>query len=288
MADFDATLYEPLPQTSADRLIPLLHALLRAGASIKDPTIKRGLRLVRENGEGFQQVFYAPKPEAVEKPDTKLVDNQVDTVIGIVSQRILDWTELGPKYAAQAAEAQTLQAKLFPDGLGILKLAYRKQWAHCHRMLKIIDEQDLEGAVVKFIGAPFLAYARDRVAEYGRVLGITEELEAAETAEPINDHMLATRRAIATYVRVAVGQVELSAVEPAVVQAALQPIAELRAEARAANSSPKKGKDESKNGEAKKDETKGEAKKDGEGNDETVKLPPSPSGVRVPLPPLDD
>ena len=104
VADFDATLYEPLAQTSADRLIPLLHALLRSGASIKDPTIKRGLRLVRENGEGFQQVFYAPKPEAVEKPDTKLVDNQVDTIMGIVSQRILDWTTLGPKYAAQAAE----------------------------------------------------------------------------------------------------------------------------------------------------------------------------------------
>ena len=258
MTDFDSSVYEPIAQTSADRLIPLLHAVLRAGKGVSDKNMKRALRLVRTAGEGLQEVFYAPVVD-VEKPDTKAVDNQVDVMIGTISQRILDWTSLGGRFAADAPEAQRVHTLLFPDGTGFLKLAFRKQWAHCDRLMKTIETEKLGPQLDKWVGAPFLAYARDRVEEYGRVLGITEASVVPETTL-IVDHIADTRRALATYVRASISQVELDLVEASVVIKALRPIAELRAEARAAPAGKK------------------------EEPAPTVKAPAKPE----PLPPVDD
>lgn len=264
MADIDTSVYEPLAQASADRLVTFLHSLLLRAKGIREKSIMKALRLVHDQGEAFQTAFYAP-PAPLDAPSqTKLIDNQVDVIMGTISQRILDWGQLPEKHA-DPAEVQRVHDTLFPLGLGILKLPFRKQWAHCDRMFKTLESEKLEKQVTAWVGQPFLEWARDRMAAYGKALKITSaEILAEPTTDEatLNDLMLSTRRAVTTYIRTCISQYEIGNLPAEQLVHALAPVLELRAEAAAR---PKKD----------------EAKKKG---DESPEPKPSPG----PLPVVDD
>lgn len=50
MADIDTSVYEPLAQTSADRLVTFLHSLLLRAKGIREKSIMKALRLVHTQG----------------------------------------------------------------------------------------------------------------------------------------------------------------------------------------------------------------------------------------------
>lgn len=235
MATIDTNVYEPVPQVTADRLVGFLHSLILRSNGIKEKSVLKALKLVRAHGEAFQDVFYAPRAPSDGPSETKQIDNQVDTVIGAISQRILDWGQL-PEKVVDAAEVQRIHGLLFPLGTSILKLPYRKQWAHCDRLFKTMESQGLEKQVAAWVGAPFLAWGRDRMQAYGSALKITSEEVLAEPPSnelTLVDAIVAVRRAVNTYVRTCISQHEIENLTAAQLVHALSPIVELRAEASA-------------------------------------------------------
>lgn len=282
MAEIDTSVYEPVPQVTADRLVGFVRALILRSKGIKEKSVLKALKQVREHGQAFLDVFYAP-PAPTEAPsETKQIDHQVDTVIGAISQRILDWGQL-PEKVVDAGEVQRVHAVLFPLGTSILKLPYRKQWAHCDRMFKTMENEGLEKQVAAWVGAPFLAWGRDRMAAYGEALKITSEEVLAELPSDelsLVDAIVALRRAVNTYVRTCISQHEIENLSAAELVHVLSPIAELRAEVAAR---PKKD-DTKKPGDTKPGDTKPV---------DTKPVVPEPVVTKPverpePLPPVDD
>jgi hypothetical protein len=231
MASFDSSLYDTIPQTTAGGIVALVRATLVASKGLGYAPAGKALKRLRQKGELLRSLHAAVETKD-EKVDKRGVDLAMDRAWQAFERRATDYIELGPEFASDQAEAAEMHRVLFPNGMAFLALPYPEQWAEGEAILHRIAERELEGAIARFVGAPFLAQVRARHATYGEALGITKPkpsvVEEATMVEPLRE----TRAALATYARVLVAAVENEDLDPKMAQAALAPIAELRAQAR--------------------------------------------------------
>jgi hypothetical protein len=75
--------------------------------------------------------------------------------------------------------SSTLLARLYPDGLGFLKLAWVEEHAESERRLQIVEEEELREDLERLVGEPFVAELFEAHEAYGKALGITEEKQPA-------------------------------------------------------------------------------------------------------------
>lgn len=71
------------------------------------------------------------------------------------------------------ARSSTLLARLYPDGLGFLKLPWIEEHAESERRLQIVEEEELREDLEELVGEPFVAELFEAHDAYGEALGIT-------------------------------------------------------------------------------------------------------------------
>ena len=221
---FDAALYDTVPQTNAGGTVALLRAVITASKEVTLPSGKKALRRVRAAGENLRELHQAAPPAKSESL-TKAADMAMDRIWSAVGQRISAYSEVGGEDGAEAARVHAL---MFPNGMGFLNSKYAEQWAEGEAILGRIASEKLEGALDKFVGAPFLKVLRERHVAYGEALGITKPKAPGADVASLVEPLRQARAALMTYARVLVAAVDNDELDEAVATRALAPIAALR------------------------------------------------------------
>jgi hypothetical protein len=225
---FEAALYETVPQTNVPGTLAVVRGVITAGKEVPHPSAKKALRRVRATGENLRELYQAAPPAKSESL-TKAADAAMDEIWSAVGVRVATYSAVG---GADGAEAARVHGVLFPNGMAFLNFKYAEQWAESEAILGRIASEKLEGALDKFVGAPFLEVLRKRHAAYGEALGITKpkapEPDAASLVEPLRQ----ARAALSTYARVIVAAVANDELDEKVATVALAPIAALRSSLR--------------------------------------------------------
>ena len=231
MATFDSSLYDTIPQATAAGIVALVRATLAASKGLGFAPANKALKRLRQKGEALR-ALQAAVQVTQEKADRRSADLAMDRAWQAFERRLTAYGDLAPEFASDQGKAAELHPLLFPNGLSFLALPYPEQWAEGEAILHRIGQSELEPAIVKFVGAPFLAQVRARHAAYGEALGITKARPEVVKAEPILDALREARAALSTYARVLVAAVENEDLDPKVAQKALAPIADLRSQVR--------------------------------------------------------
>lgn len=239
MSNFDSSLYDTVPQTTAAGIVALVRATLVASKGITYPAAHKARRRLREKGEALR-IAHAAVQSAQEKADRRGADLALDRAWQMLEARLSCYADLAPSFASDQAEAAELHRVLFPNGMGFTTLPYAQQWAESEAIFHRIAERDLQGEIVRFAGAPFLEQVRARHQAYGEALGITKPKPEVAPPENVMEPLREARAALSTYARVLVVAVENEELDRKTVEVALAPIADLRVQLR---SSKKKGGD---------------------------------------------
>lgn len=221
---FDSTEYDTLPQTNVAGTLALIRAAITASKGLDDAAARKALKRVRAAGEALRSLHQAVPPAKSESV-TRAADASMDRIWNAVEQRLRAHIELGD---ADGAEAERIHGILFPKGMGFLAFRYAEQWAEGEAVLGRIAAQELDGALHKLVGPPFLKALRDRHAAYGEALGITKAKPAEPDATSLVEPLRNARSALSTYVRVVVAAVENEELDAGAATSALAPLAHLR------------------------------------------------------------
>ncbi len=134
----------------------------------------------------------------------------------------------------EPARAERLLSILAADGLVILKLPYKEQWASMKARLDEVRAQGLDGDLVELAGRAFVDDVRLRFADYGRVLGLTHPL-AADAQLNQGELLRAAQQRVTEYVIQMFASIDPERPETtATALSALRPIADARDAALAA------------------------------------------------------
>lgn len=233
MASLDAGLYDTVPQTTAAGIVALVRATLVASEGLGYAPARKALRRLRDKGEALR-LLHAAVQVTPEKVDRRSADLAMDRAWQALERRLASYAELAPEFAADQAEAGEVHRLLFPSGTAFLARPYAEQWAEGEAIFHRIAARELEGAIDRFVGAPFLAQARARHAAYGEALAITKAQAAPTPEERIVEPLREARAALTTYARVLVAAVDNEELDPKLAIAALAPITSLREQLRSA------------------------------------------------------
>jgi hypothetical protein len=102
---------------------------------------------------------------------TKAADTALDASWSALFDLLNGWSKL-PDHELGAL-ASGLVARLFPDGLKFVLMAYKLQWAESNTRLLLVKEHKLESELERLGALPLLKRLRDAHKEYGEALGIT-------------------------------------------------------------------------------------------------------------------
>lgn len=232
MVRFNAGLYDTIPQATAAGILALVRATLVAGEGLAHPAARTARRRLRETGEALRLAHAAVQAPPA-RVNTRAADLAMDRAWRSFERRLSCYLELPSYLATDQADAAELYEVLFPNGTGFLSLPYAQQWAEGEAILHRIVERQLEPAIARYIGAPFLAHLRECHAAYGEALHITRAKPEAVERDRVIEPLRETRAALTTYARVLAVAVENGGLDPKLAETALAPIAYLRAQLRA-------------------------------------------------------
>jgi hypothetical protein len=103
-------------------------------------------------------------------------------------------------HEADVERASELLAELFPNGVDFVKLPYPKQWAEADKRIALVRERGSRKDIERLAGAAFWSQIERLHKQYGEVLGITKNKEAAQPAVNLMEPLRATQRAVANYI----------------------------------------------------------------------------------------
>ena len=221
---FDTTPYDTVPQTNVPGTLALIRAIITASKPVQLPASKKALKRVRAAGEDLRTLHHAAPTVKIESVG-KAADAAMDRIWNAVAQRLTANVELG---GDEGAEAERVNAILFPKGMAFLGFKYAEQWAEGEAALGRVAAEDLGASLDRLVGPRFVEQLRERHAAYGEALGITKAkpvpAEAASLVEPLR----AARAALSTYIRTVVAGADNEDLDESVAVAALAPLAQLR------------------------------------------------------------
>jgi len=143
-------------------------------------------------------------------------------------ERLQAWGQLPAGAYPEQARAERLLGVLAADGLVVLKLPYKEQWASLKARLDEVGAQGLDDDLTELAGRVFVDDVRLRFADYGRVLGLTHPL-AADAQRDQGELLRAAQQRVTEYVIQVFATIDPE--RPETTQAAreaLRPLAEAR------------------------------------------------------------
>lgn len=148
-------------------------------------------------------------PAAPEDPesDAPLCDRRVDACWSGLQDFLTAYSKLPD--VPQAAEAASLKALLYPDGLKFLLIAYELEWAESQARLDRIQTQGLDQRLTALGGGLFLQTLTAAHDAYGKVLGLTKvQAETMVVPPSLRDAMDGFAAALRKYVAKVLGSVD--------------------------------------------------------------------------------
>jgi hypothetical protein len=127
-------------------------------------------------------------------------DHAVDIGWASFEQWLAAFAKLPLGAGPEVAIAQSLHARLFPDGTRFLNLRFRSEWAESDRRLAILQEEKLDAEVAKLGGAPFLVELRRAHGAYGAALHVTDPLPDPGEPKTVRVRREATQNVMRTLV----------------------------------------------------------------------------------------
>ncbi|MFO0613018.1 MAG: hypothetical protein U0414_10540, partial [Polyangiaceae bacterium] len=188
------------------------------------------------------------KKDAAKPLSARDADTLVDRAHKALGDRLAAYALVGELLDdTSAADAAAVRARLYPDGLGFLKLKFHEEWAESDKRVRRIEEEGLRPALDRLAGKMFVDALIEAHTRYGVALGITKA-DTSVTAVVI-DAYKALVGAIEQYIRVVAGTVFDD--EPEVVELAtrlLRPVVAYRERALAALPGKKRNPSEASTG----------------------------------------
>jgi hypothetical protein len=225
---------ETLPVLSAPLALALTRSLLTAATSILGADASRGLRTavgrVRTEGESLRVGYLAAtaaRPESV----VRVADTAEDKAVGTIRRRLEDFSILPPENPLRV-EAERIEGVLFPNGIGFLAGKFREEWAEVEAIQERVTEHSFAERLSALVGETFTAHLATTHAAYGEALGITSA-PADAPIPTVQEPYTRLRSALSIYVGVVVSGARNEEIDLALALAALEPIAKMKAEAKA-------------------------------------------------------
>ena len=163
-------------------------------------------------------------PSAGTAADTVQLDRNVDGCWSGLNDFFTAFTKLPG--VPQSAEAASLQAAIFPDGLKFILLPYELEWAQSDIRIQRIEKNKLDTRIEALGGGIFLESLKKAHAAYGKALGMTAPLAPGATAPSIREPLDAFAAALRTYIVKVMGHIEDDEPETkALADKLLQPLA---------------------------------------------------------------
>ena len=154
-----------------------------AGVSLTPPVQQALARLVASHDVLRRELGDRLPPEE-EKVATRAADLALDAVYSGISDWCKGFSKLPDALApGVAAKASRISMALFPNKLAFTRLPFQLQWSESQVRLEVIQERGLDAVFAELGGTVFLTALRQAHENYGRALGITQELQQPERAE---------------------------------------------------------------------------------------------------------
>lgn len=225
---------ETLPVLTAPMALALTRSLLSAATPILSADPSRGFRTaigrIRTEGEGLRVGYLeatAARPESV----VRVADTNEDRATGAIFRRLDDYSILPPENPLRA-EAAHLQQTLFPNGIAFLAGKFREEWAEVEAIQERVTEHSFADRLSALVGEVFTAHLTTTHAAYGEALNITSA-ESAAAVPTLQAPYARLREALGIYVQVVVSGARNEEIALADALTALAPIAKMKAEAKA-------------------------------------------------------
>ncbi|MCK6551344.1 hypothetical protein L6R52_36250 [Myxococcota bacterium] len=170
--EIDVSLYFQLPIYDVPGGLALAKSLEATSSKRLPPHCRERLAEMKAAAEDLSAVWRANAVQAVDK---RPADAALDAIWGAIHARLSAYAALPVEDYPAAAKAFEVKERLFPDGLGFLKLAYVEEWAESDKRMRQIDDQKLEGPLERLVGRDFVEQLGRAHATYGPVLGITRD-----------------------------------------------------------------------------------------------------------------
>ena len=170
--DIDFSLYIRPPVFNAGSGLALSRSLLSAMPKDASPGMRKAARRMRSAAMTLQeQVLQRGREGGVQ--DARPADQAMDAAVNALHTRLAAYAALPWGTYPEAEKAQRLLARLFPQGLVLLRLPYQEEWAAVDGLLKTIDSEDLAKDLDRLCDEAFLENVRAEHKRYGDALGIT-------------------------------------------------------------------------------------------------------------------
>jgi len=231
--DLDLFQYLRFVQVNVPTMIALVTALVAAAPRAAAGALLRALTALMASGDALETAFRA-RQFMEGAPDPRPFDNVLDHSWAGLIQRLQAWSQLPAGTYPERARAERLLGLLAADGLVILKLPYKEQWASIKARLDEVRAQGLDDDLAELAGRVFVDDVRLRFADYGRVLGLTHPL-AADAQLNQGELLRAAQQRVTEYVIQVFASIDPEKPETtSAALAALRPIADARDAALAA------------------------------------------------------
>jgi hypothetical protein len=236
--DLDPQQYLRALQVDTPTMVAIIWSLASSAFRTAEGPVARKLDRMRDAGRALEEGRRAHEA-ARNREDPRPFDVTLDRAWAALIARLQAWGQLPETgHTKPQANATRLLEILASDGLAALTLPYRAQWATLKLRLDAVHDEGLDEALVELAGAPFVMAVRRSFADYGRVLGVTQE---AEDVSLPNLGMLlrAAQQRVGEYVLQVLATADSD--EPASVAAAvraLRPLQDAREAALAARKTP--------------------------------------------------
>lgn len=231
--ELDLIQYLRFVQVNVPTMIALITALIAAAPRAAAGALLRALTSLAATGKALEAAFRARQfVEAA--PDPRPFDLVLDHAWAGMIERIQAWRQLPAGAYPEQARVERLLDILAADGLVVLKLPYKEQWASIKARLDEVSARGLDDELVELAGRVFVDDVRLRFADYGRVLGLTRPL-AADAQVDHTELLRAAQQRVTEYVIQVFATIDPERPETAqAAREALRPLADARDAANAA------------------------------------------------------
>ena len=186
----DGSLYLRLPKVTALGGLSLARAMLIALPKSAPTGVKHCARDMRACALTVQGSLTdrrnAEKPAARTAGD---IDNEADSLHGTLRRRLTDYQVVAERAPDEAARAERLVKKLYPDDSDITHGDLYEQWQETELWFGVLAQDDNEAALRRLAGDVYVDALRATHVEYGEAVGTTKPLpptaEKVDVATPL-------------------------------------------------------------------------------------------------------
>jgi hypothetical protein len=194
----------PLRVSTASSII-LVRRLINAAPKPLSGPEKQALRELRAAGVKVQEI--ASARERARPENLTPEDRRFDGYWGLLRDQIVGWLRIEgePEYAL----AERFVKLLFAKGITFVTLSYEEEWFESDKRLKLIDDGDLEGDLVKLVHPNVLPKLRTAHAALGEGLGVGDTYVEPPDGQALIEALRQLSLAVAKYARILAGTVEV-------------------------------------------------------------------------------